>query len=275
MKKLGDIFDKRKPRRYRRLDFVNEAAFSRVWSVRFTHWQAIALGAVAVAAVAALVYVVMAFTPLRRLLPGTLPGDMRGNYVEATMRLDELSQSVRSYQAYIDNLEAILSGTVDPDSALAAQGAPAENTDTLLTASDAERAFVQAYESSQRYNLSVLTPIAAEAMGFYSPTPGAEATPTADGRGTHLRGARGQGVDAVYRGSVVAAFADAKGLYTVIIQHPNEFISVYSGLADCYVKPGATPATGARIGQTPPDGILTFELWHKGSALNPADYVAF
>lgn len=275
MKLPRNFLARRTQRRYRRLDFVNEAAFSRVWSVRFTRTQAIALGVVAVAAVAALVYVVMAFTPLRRLLPGSMPGDMRGRYIEASLRLDSLSRVMRENEAYLADIEAIMSGRIDPDSARAAQAALTELPDTLMAASEAERAFVQAFESSQRYNLSVLAPIAAEAMGFYSPAPGAQATPAPDGRGVALKGERRQGVDAVYRGTVIAAFADSRGLYTVVLQHPNEFISTYSGLADCFVGRGAMPATGARIGSTPDDGTMTFELWHKGSPLNPEDYVAF
>ncbi|MDE6453860.1 MAG: M23 family metallopeptidase [Muribaculaceae bacterium] len=262
--------------RMRRLDYINEAAFSRVWSVRFSRRQALALGAVAIAAVAALVYMIMAFTPLRRLLPGALPGDMRGRYIEATLRLDSLSRAVRATDAYMANVQAIMEGSVDPDSAKAAQRPLTELTDTLMSASDAERAFVQAFESSQRYNLSVLAPIAAEAMAFYSPAPGAESTPAADGKSVSLQGARSQGVDAVYRGSVVSATADSRGLWTIVIQHPNEFISVYSGLAECFTARGAAAATGSRIGLAPADGApVTFELWHKGNALNPADYVAF
>ena len=138
----------------RRLDYVNEASFSRVWSVRFTRRQAVALAVLAVAAVAALVYVVMAFTPLRRLLPGAL---------------------------YLSDVRAIVTGTVDADSAVRANAPILQVTDTLMAASDAERAFVQKFENSQRYELSVLAPIAAEAMAFYSPAPGAEPTPAADG----------------------------------------------------------------------------------------------
>ena len=271
--KSGD--NERRPRRYRRLDYVNEAAFSRVWSVRFTRAQAVALAAVAVAAVAALVYVIMAFTPLRRMLPGALPGDMHGRYIETTLRLDSLQRVMNANAAFLADVEAVIYGRVDPDSARTAQGELSELPDTLLAASEAERAFVQAFESKRRYNLSVLAPIAAEGMAFYSPAPGAEATAAPDGRSALLRGARRQGVDAVYRGTVIAAFADSRGLYTIVLQHPNEFISIYSGLADCFVARGETPATGARIGAAPDDGTLTFELWHKGGSLNPEDYVAF
>lgn len=262
-------------RRYRRLDYVNEAAFSRVWSMRFTRAQALALGAVAVAAVAALVYVIMVFTPLRRLLPGSLPGDMRARYIETSLKLDSLQRAMHANEAFLADIEAVLYGRVDPDSARTAQGQLTELPDTLIAASEAERAFVQAFESSRRYNLSVLAPIAAEGMAFYSPAPGAEAIAAADGHSAQLRGSRRQGVDAIYHGTVIGAYADPKGLYTIVLQHSNEFISIYSGLADCFVARGETPATGARIGAAPDNGTLSFELWHKGAPLNPEDYVAF
>lgn len=261
--------------RYRRLDYVNEASFSRVWSVRFTRLQAAVLACIAVAAVAALVYVVMAFTPLRQLLPGTLDRDTRGLYIDATLRLDSLTREMHVNERYLSDVQAIITGTVDPDSARNSHTALTELSDTLISASEAERAFVQRFENTQRYSLSVLAPIAAEGMAFYSPAPGAEAEAAPDARSVTLHGTRSQGIDAIYRGSVIAAYTDARGLYTIIIQHPNEFISVYSGLAECFVSRGDTPSTGSRIAAAPPDGTMRFELWHKGNALNPDDYVAF
>ncbi len=272
---LGSADSGERRRRYRRIDYVNEAAFSRVWSVRFARREAFLLGALAVAAVAALVYVVIAFTPLRSMLPGQLPGDMRGRYVEATLRLDSLTRAMHQNERYLADVAAILEGRVDPDSARLSHSALNELSDTLMAASDAERAFVQKFENTQRYNLSVLAPIAAEGMAFYSPAPGAEPQASSDGTSVELHGERRQGIDAIYRGTVVAASTDSRGLYTVVIQHPNEFVSVCSGLAESFVRRGDMPATGARIGVTPPDGIMRFELWHKGVALNPEDYVAF
>ena len=261
--------------RYRRLDYVNEAAYSCVWSLRFTRRQAVLLAVLAVSAMAALIYVVMAFTPLRRLLPGALDHNTRARYIENTLRIDSLTRVMRINERYLSDVEAIISGRIDPDSARMAHTAATELTDTLVAASDAERAFVQNFENSQRYNLSVLAPIAAEGMAFYSPAPGAEAIPSADGHYVELKGSRGQGVDAIYRGTVITAYIDARGLYTIVMQHPNEFISVYGGLAECYTTRGATPLTGSRIGAAGADGTLHFELGHKGNALNPEDYVAF
>lgn len=261
---------------FRRLDYVNEASFSRVWSVRFSRRQAVLLAAIAVAAVAALVYVVMAFTPLRRLLPGQLDGDMRARYTEASLRLDSLTRVMHTNARYLSDVEAILSGTVDPDSAITSQPPLREQSDTLMAASEAERAFVQKMENNRRYKLSVLAPIAAEGMAFYSPAPGAEAEAPADGASAvELRGSRGQGIDAIYRGTVIAVYTDSRGLFTAIVQHPNEFISVYGGMAECMVARGDTPSTGSRIGNAGADGTLRFELWHNGAPLNPADYVAF
>ncbi|MDE6271089.1 MAG: M23 family metallopeptidase [Muribaculaceae bacterium] len=266
-----------KIQRFRRLDYVNESAYMRVWSVRLTRRKAILLPVAAVAGIALAVYLLLAFTPLRMLLPSQLHGDIRARYIEATLRLDSLTQVVQRNQLFVDDIEAIMAGNVDPDSARRAHVAMDEKevADTLMAASEAERAFVQKFESSQRYNLSVLAPIAADGMAFYSPAPGAEAESRADGAGVALRGVSGQGVDAVYRGTVVALFTDSRGLQGVVVQHPNEFVSVYSGLANSFVRRGDKLATGSRIGTASADGSIQFELWHKGVALNPGDYVAF
>lgn len=270
-----DPADASSPQPMRRLDYVNEAAFSRVWSIRFNRAQAVALAAIAIAAIAALVYVIMAFTPMRRLLPGALDTDTRALYIDATLRLDSLQRAIRVNQRYLSDVQAIITGTLDPDSAMRANTPVLQAGDTLIPPSQAEQEFVRRFENTRRYELSVLAPIAAEAMAFYSPAPAAEPVPDPDRLSVLLRGARAQGIDAIYRGTVIAVYTDPRGLYTIIIQHPNEFISIYSGLADTYVTPRATPSAGSRIGQTPPDGTFRFQLLHKGTPLNPTDYVAF
>ena len=54
------------------------------------------------------------------------------------------------------------------------------------------------------------------------------------------------------------------------------FISKYSGINETFVSKGDKVTTGQRIGLSNKNKqSFSFELWHKGTQLNPLDYIAF
>lgn len=266
------------PRRYR-LDFIAENTFNRVWTIRFSRARLIIVSMTVVASIAALMFVIVFFSPVRKLLPGRLEGDLRSRYVDMAMRLDSLEQHSLANDRYMTNLRSILSGEIDsvPAEPAVRKDQIKSNADSLLSPSEAERRFVQLYEASDRFNLSVLTPIAAEGMAFYSPVPEALAEPITNDNATSVSFTQADvlPVSATYRGTVVSVYNDAAGLKTVIVQHPNDFISVYSGLSECFTAPGARILAGERIGHSGRGNTFSFELWHSGSATDPSDYVGF
>ncbi len=266
------------PRRYR-LDFIAENTFNRVWTLRFSRMRVLVVSVLFVAAVAALMFVIVFFSPVRKLLPGRLEGDLRSRYVDMAMRLDSLEQRSMANDRYMTNLRNIMSGEAVDDAA--ATGNLSDNSkaniDSLLAPSDAERQFVQLFEASDRFNLSVLTPIAAEGMAFYSPVPDVLVEPQSGEGNTSVNFTQDDllPVSSAYRGTVVSVYSNASGLKTVIIQHPNDVISIYSGLSECFTAPGARLLAGERIGHSGKGNTFSFELWHSGSATDPTDYIGF
>lgn len=131
------------------------------------------------------------------------------------------------------------------------------------------------YEEEERFNLSVLAPIAAEGMIFASPVPSTATVESLASGGVSAVQAAVLPVSAVYRGTVTGIYYDNDGRAVVTVQHPNDFVSVYSGLTDVFVNKGAKVAASQRIGHTAAGRRLVFELWHNGALLAPGDYVAF
>lgn len=266
------------PRRYR-LDFIAENTFNRVWSIRFSRLRVIVASLLFVAAIAALVFVILFYSPVRRLLPGRLEGDLRSRYVDMAMRLDSLEQRSSANDRYINNIRDIMAGSVDSVTVPAqiATDPLTVNADSLLAPSDTERDFVKLYEATDRFNLSVLTPIVAEGMAFYSPIPDVIAEPVRNDNSTAVTFTQDDvlPVSAAFRGTVVSVYPDAAGLKTVIVQHPNDFISVYGGLTDCFTATGAKLLAGERIGHSGRGNTFHFELWHSGAATDPNDYISF
>lgn len=263
------------PSRYR-LDFIKENTFNRIWSVRMTRARVIAVSAAICAAGAALLWVIIVYTPVRQLIPGTLQGDLRAQYIEAALKLDSLEEAARQNAAYINNIASVLQGDFDPESIRPDSTAAALSvSDSLLAASDAERMFVQRYRQDERFNLSVLAPIAAEGMIFTAPLSASGVVTPKAGGGIEISTSRATPVSAVYRGTVVSVTTAANGLSTITVQHPNDFVSVYSGVGDLFVTSGQKVQAGRRMAHTDARHSLTFELWHSGTSLDPREYIAF
>lgn len=260
------------PARYR-LDFIKENTFNRIWSLRMTRSRVVLVTLACIMAFAALLWVVIAVTPLRTYMPGSLRGDIRARYIETALRLDSLEQAVAAREAYLSSIIAIMKG--DVDTVATAMSTPATPTpDSLMRAGEAERLFVNRYEEENRFNLSVLAPIAAEGMIFASPLPMGTPTHITAGGGIAAGGSGTTPLASVYRGTVTGIYYDGAGQAVVVIQHPNDFVSTYGGLADVFVSKGSKVSASQRIGHGRRDGEVWFELWHGGSALEPDKYVA-
>ena len=230
-----------------------------------------------IAGIATLIWTLLAFTPMRQLLPLDLGDDLRKQYLETALRLDSLEYKSRINDAYITNIVSVMNDNLPSDSAIILATEKILASDSLLMATEAERQFVRSYEEEERFNLSVLSPIAAEGMIFTSPVTSStsiEPMPS-QSPGVRIKGGSNLPVAAVYRGSVIAVNPQPDGTTSVILQHPNDFISIYSGLDDVFVGKGKKVAAGQRIGHSQGKTPVVFELWHNGTALNPEDYISF
>lgn len=230
---------------------------------------------------------ILGVTPLRSILPGYLKRGQRSDMLELSERFDSLSRQAAVNRAYIDNIADVFSADIDIDSVRRVTEATLAVTplplDSLLTTSEAEREFVRHYEQRERFNVSVLSPIAAEGMAFYPPVNAKPFVESIDATGRVTMQLPGSSpVSAMYRGTVVDAYYTPTQGYTVVVQHPNEFISRYSGMAMKMVERGQKVKTGERLGLSAPSATddakrlpVTIEMWYNGAQLNPKSYVSF
>lgn len=254
-------------------------------NLRLTKWRIAAWLAVGVVVLGFIGILIIVYTPLKALLPGYLYTYEREDVMSTTLRIDSISSEVATQNAFMDNLLDILNNRVDtmlPQ--LEETPPPTISIDSIITASEIERDYVKHYENNQRFNLSVLTPLAAQGLIFVNPLQGAEARFPEEGedsRRVKFDMPRLQPVQAAYRGTVLDVYNTLDGGFTVIVQHPNDFISRYSGLTQAMVKRGETVQPGSRLGLIERDKAEslnlapTFELWYKGTAVNPREYIPF
>lgn len=268
------------PSRYT-LSLVNDTRMSRVFRVTGSRSRLIIGGVVLFFLTTIAGAALISVTPLKTLLPGYLKRSQRTELIEMTLKLDSLSRLAAINNMYIDNMVAVISEKIDLDSMMASYG---DSTalltlpiDSLLTASARERDFVRKYEQRERFNVSVLSPVAAEGMIFYPPVAGIHISKSSDPSGSiTYRLPPSTPVSATYKGTVIDSYYKPGSGYTIVIQHPNNFISRYSGLSAPMVEQGAKVNTGSRLGTSavgnnrPP---VIFEMWYNGSQLDPSPYI--
>ncbi|MDE6268914.1 MAG: M23 family metallopeptidase [Muribaculaceae bacterium] len=283
-----DGIERFRTRKRYRLAFINENTLNRVWTVRLTLPRVILAVIIIILAVVSLGTMFIVVTPLRTILPGYLKGNERREYIATTLRIDSLAAEMNLRKAYLDNISAILADSISVEERMAAfaDSIPVKLPyDSIIEASSTEREFVKIYEEREKYNLSVLSPLAATGMSFINPAQGAavaDPDPSGADIGTiRFITPRLQPVNAIYRGTVIDTYSTPGHGDIVIIQHPNDFVSRISGLTTTMVQRGMTVMPGSRIGLSEaPAGtdslsrpVLALQLWHKGTPVNPRDYV--
>ena len=265
-----------------RLSFTNENTFNEVWVLKFTRKKVVMAILVLVFAIVCMVSTILAFSPLRMLLPGYLKQSQRQENIVNSMRMDSLTTRVNISTAYVKNLAAILSGHAD--TLLTREVTTSEinvSPDSLLPASDTEKKFVRQFEEAERFNLTVLSPVDADGVAFFTPVAGATVVDATDNNTIiNLTVARDTPVTSIYEGTVIACYSSSTGGNSIIIQHSNGFMSKYSGVTSSFVNAGDKVSTGTSIGiancnTSDKNKALQFELWNKGTALDPLKYVPF
>ncbi len=250
------------------MTFVSENTLNTLWTLRMSRTRAWIFGALCVAAVGALVALLFGLTPLGSILPGYMRPDQRRAQIESGLRIDSLLERQAVQTAWIENIEAILTGDVDTAATASATEAVPEIADTLIPASAAERKFVEEWTERERYNLTLVNPAVASTMSFRQPVATVLRRDTLSGPAIRIETTREATVNAIQGGTVIDSHLDvASGRQSIIIQHPNEFISRYDGIAKSFVTIGQRVQPGTAIGILGSDGTMTLTIWRAGTPL--------
>lgn len=270
-----------------RLVFFNDNTFEEVWHLRLSLYNVLSVvGAISLFLVV-LVIVLMAFTPLRELIPGYPNEDMRRKIVQSALRLDSLERKIHLRDQYFANLNALISGQ-EPIKYDSAQKTDKNYKNIKFSKSVQDSLFRQRYEDEEQFNFAVARSSKPESsiaeMHFFPPVKGI-ITNTFNAKENHLGidivGAPNEVVKATLDGTIVLATWTLETGYLIQIQHQNNIISVYKHNANLLKKVGSQVKAGDAIAILGNSGELTtgphlhFELWYNGKPVNPQDYIIF
>ena len=240
----------------------------------------IGLGIVAVAG--CLGVFILASTPLKNYLPGYLKESERTATEEQHLRLDSLVRVYEVNEAYITGILNALIPTEDESYRGNRERKPTPlSLDSLLPASEEEKAFMESIRERDKYNIPYTSPAAAQTMMFGKVNKAAVITEESkDQYQAEILLPAGGAVTTIAEGKVisVASSPRASGGYEVIIQHPKGFLSKSSRLTNLVVRPGDRLSAGeiiatGTVGEGMRKNVMVFELWHDGDPLIPGRFL--
>lgn len=268
-----------------KLTIINENTLEEVVGIRVSKLNGISVLLSVLTVLFLIAAAIITFTPLRNYLPGYMNSDVRAQVVENALRADSLQQLVERQNLYIMNIQDIFRGTVRVDTVHSMDSLTTVREDSLMERTQREAEFRKQYEETEKYNLTSITARPdIEGLIFYRPTRGMITEKfDADKRhyGTDIAANPGESVLATLDGTVILSTYTAETGYVIEVQHNQDFVSVYKHCSSLLKREGDAVQAGEAIALVGNSGQLTtgphlhFELWHKGRAVNPEQYIVF
>nr|BCX01021.1 MAG: peptidase M24 [Bacteroidota bacterium] len=259
--------------------WMEEHAARPARSVRFSLLAGILSVVLGLSAFCGLVFLLIAYTPLRELIPGYGSLEARQQARIAMARVAMLEDSLRAQTAYLESLRQVLLGEFRPEEP------PTESPAGEAVPLETYAPFSDPSPNTAPGVRRVL--LGAELLGsllFPAPPPlDGVVTRGLDPRighwGIDIAAAEGQLVRAIADGFVVFADWTQQGGYTIVLQHADNVLSVYKHNQRLLrsvgerVRAGETIALSGRSGEVTTGPHLHFELWHAGIPLDPLAYL--
>ena len=276
LKKLSDRY---------RLIIYNDTTFQSVWSMKLTRLKVFTVTSLLSAVIVILVILLIATTGLREYIPGYPKAEYRQQLIHTALKIDSLENELEKRDQFFKGIQAIVSGEVPEDriridTTIEPNNIEFEeyNHDSVfqdkLMAEQTSLSLDQGKKKNQ--NLSQIH--------FFLPAKGIITNhfdPAANHLGVDLVGEPNSRISSVLDGTVIFSGWTFETGYVIYIQHSTELISVYKHNAELLketndkVKAGEAVAILGNTGEISTGPHLHFELWHKGTPLDPEEYIDF
>ncbi len=270
-----------------RLSLIDDETHKPILVTRFSRTNFLVAAISAVVIFCLVIYIIIAYTPVRTLIPGYPDARAKRAAIQNAIRVDSLETLVSRWELYSENMRRILDGEepVRLDSLImkmAEEGRTGLSEKQIRKQDSILRMNVTQEEQFQ-LSLAEGRNLHIEGMHFFCP----------------LKGVISQGYDpsihpfvditapansmvyATLDGTVISSgWTDDAG-YTIQIQHINDIISIYKHNQKLLKKVGDKVTAGEPIAIVGNTGALTtgdhlhFELWYKGEAVDPTKYINF
>lgn len=273
-----------------KLVILNDETFEEKASFTLNRLNVFILGSVMLVLLIGIVTSILIFTPLKEYIPGYADVSLRRDISEMAVKVDSMQLLINANEKYIANIKGVINGTVGINDTINVNSKPSlKDTTFRIGAKPEEDSLLRLMiEDQNQYGFAIkennTKPTGIAGYAFFTPVKGIiteKYNPRKGHYGIDVAATKGMSVKATLEGSVVFASWTSDAGYVIAIQHGNDLISIYKHCSVLFKKVGNFVRSAEPIAIVGDSGEMQtgphvhFELWFKGNAVNPKEYINF
>ncbi|CAI8446153.1 MAG: Murein DD-endopeptidase MepM [Cryomorphaceae bacterium] len=266
-----------------RFVILNDDTFEELLTLKLSPLNIFVFSVLTITVTIALTTTLIAFTPLKELIPGYASSKLRREAIELALTTDSLELALEQNEKYLEGIQRILQGeTIDTVLLeLSEDTSSTPETVQLSSPSSQDSAFREWVEEENAFTLNSRIPNL-DIPQLISPLEGVVTSgydKTTDHFAVDIAAANNTPIKSCYEGTVVFADWTSETGHIIIIQHENNLLSAYKHNSALlkevgeFVRSGEAIAIIGNSGENSTGPHLHFELWFEGAAINPQDFI--
>ena len=226
----------------------------------------------------------IAFSPLKGYLPGYTSVSMKRQVIKLNHLSDSLSYELALKEKYLNNIRNIINGESVGEEIIVDNVEEPSFSDVSFIKNTEDSLLRVQVEEEVRYNLFKRDEDNSTLPLFFKPVRGV-VIDSIDHQKAHygidIVAKENEVVKATLDGTVIMSSWTSETGNVIAIQHSNDFISVYKHNSVLLKKEGVSVRAGEAIaiignsGKWSSGPHLHFELWQKGTCIDPQLYINF
>ncbi len=268
-----------------RFVILNDDTFEELLTLKLSPLNIFVFSVVTIVSTIALTTTVIAFTPLKELIPGYASSKLRREAIELALTTDSLTAAIDRNERYIQGVQRILQGEVI-DTVLQELETDTSSNNAEIVLSDPsaqDSAFREWVEEENAFTLNqggaelgipqLISPIEGIITGGFDKATNHFAVDIAAASNTPVK--------TCYEGTVIFADWTSETGNIIIVQHENNLLSAYKHNSALlkevgeFVRSGEAIAIIGNSGENSTGPHLHFELWFEGAPIDPQNFIKF
>lgn len=226
----------------------------------------------------------IAYTPLSEYVPGKSSTEVQKELIELTIKSDSLKSILSNRAVYLENINNIISGE-ELTSPINNSNIEIDNENEINFEKSKEDSLLRiTVEAEDKSSIYISKKSDNEYLMFFTPLSGLISDSYNNKTkhfGIDIVAKEKSRISSVLDGTVIISHWTSETGYVIGIQHKDDYLSLYKhnslllkSVGD-YVNAGDHIAVIGNSGELSTGPHLHFELWHKGTPVNPENYISF
>jgi murein DD-endopeptidase MepM/ murein hydrolase activator NlpD len=269
-----------------RLVILNDDTFEEKLSFKLSRLNVFVFAGISVILLIASTTLLIAFTPLREYIPGYSSTALKKQAIELAAVTDSLQEQLSYNDLYMLNLRGIIEGNSPLDFSDSLVIDSLNNAKIQLGLSEEDSILRKIVEDEERFSVPVgqSSRLSIESINFFTPLKGLVTNGFSvelNHLGVDVVSKENEVIKSAQDGRVILAEWTAETGYVIILQHADNFISVYKHNSALLKKQGEDVNAGEPIaiigntGEFSTGPHLHFELWYNRFSVDPEEYILF